>query len=168
MLKSHTEVLEQALEIISTMTVEEYQQVLSPHFSGSIGQHIRHIIDHYLALEQGALLGHVDYNQRHRASNIERCKQEATAAIQAIVTWLHGLEPSALGRQIVIESEVSVIGTQSEQGVSTLGREIMFVSSHAIHHYSLIAIIRSLQGGVVPELFGYAPATISYINHRET
>ncbi|WP_100643660.1 DinB family protein [Alteromonas facilis] len=164
MLQSQVEVVSQALEVLNELSSEEYQQVLTPHFSGSIGQHIRHIIDHYLALQTGSLSGVVDYNQRNRDSNIELSVAVAIEALQAIQRWLQTLSADVLAQSVTVSSEISVTQQVNQRCVSTLAREVMFVSSHAIHHYSLIAIIRSLQGKSVPDLFGYAPATVSYMS----
>lgn len=164
MLQSQVEVVTQALEVLNELSSEEYQQVLAPHFSGSIGQHMRHIIDHYLALQTGSESGVVDYNERNRDSNIEYSVAVATDALQAIQRWLQTLSEDVLEQSVTVASEISVTQQVNQRCVSTLAREVMFVSSHAIHHYSLIAIIRSLQGKPVPELFGYAPATVSYMS----
>ena len=45
---------------------------------------------------------------------------------------------------------------------STLGREIMFAVSHAIHHHALIAMLCGIRAIPVPEDFGVAPSTIAY------
>jgi uncharacterized damage-inducible protein DinB len=47
---------------------------------------------------------------------------------------------------------------------TSLWRELTFVLSHTIHHNAVIAAMARTLGAVVPEAFGYAPATLSYIN----
>ena len=40
MLKSHEDVLQQAIDLLEGMDVVEFTQVLAPSFSSSIGQHL--------------------------------------------------------------------------------------------------------------------------------
>lgn len=164
MLNSHIEVLQQAVDLLEGMSSDEFQEVVQPHLSGSIGQHLRHVIDHYLALEQGIESGTVDYNMRNREANIEQSPIAASDSIKAIQSWLGSLTKDALSADIQVISEVSISHIENVNCRSTLLREIVFASSHAIHHFSLISIIRSLQGASVPKYFGYAPATISYLS----
>ncbi|MDM7859006.1 DinB family protein [Alteromonas sp. ASW11-36] len=167
MLQCQIDVLQQAVELLEPMTNEEFCDVIRPHLSGSIGQHLRHVIDHYLALEQGFASGVVDYNQRNREANIEVSVGAARDTIAAIQKWLATLTEADLAKPVEVHSEVSISQTMSVDCSSTLAREIVFASSHAIHHFSLIGIIRSLQGASVPEFFGYAPATITYLSGRD-
>lgn len=166
LLQSHIDVLHQAVSLLKEIQTENYQLAMQPHLSGSIGKHIRHVIDHYLALEQGLVDGLVDYNQRHRNSNIEASPSVALDSLNAIINWLENITSEQLENSVTVRSEVSISETLNIQCHSTLAREILFVSSHAIHHFSLISVARSLQGYEVPQYFGYAPATISYLTGR--
>ncbi|MEH6452764.1 MAG: hypothetical protein V7782_06940 [Psychromonas sp.] len=40
---------------------------------------------------------------------------------------------------------------------------MVFISSHAIHHYAMIAQIAKAQQQTIPEYFGVAPATASFM-----
>lgn len=166
LLQSHIDVLQQAVTLLEEVNSESFQQLMQPHLSGSIGQHVRHIIDHYLALEQSVETGIVDYNQRHRDSNIEISPTAAKGSLCAIQGWLASITREQLEEPVKVRSEVSISETLSIECHSTLAREVLFVSSHAIHHFSLISVARSLQGHSVPQFFGYAPATISYLSGR--
>ena len=64
--------------------------------------------------------------------------------------------------KLIVLNETSVEQTYVNEVNSTLGRELVFVSSHAIHHFSLLAIITSLQGQTTHALFGVAPSTATY------
>ena len=166
MLKSHIKILQQAVDLLSDITSQDFQRVMQPHMNGSVGQHLRHVVDHYLALENGFENGLVDYDQRNREANIEVSVSAAKETIQAVQKWLRTLTQADLSKAVLVRSEISLSEKIVEDCPSTLAREIMFVSSHAVHHFSLIGIIRSLQGQPVPEFFGYAPATISYLTDR--
>jgi hypothetical protein len=162
-IESQLQIVEQAIEFLSKVSVEHYQQVLKPHFSGSMGAHMRHILDHYMALQLGLSTQTIDYNRRNRDSNVALCPNTALLLWSQIKTWLieiSGLDAS-LGLTIVCETSLTT--NHNSQTTSTLGRELLFVSSHAIHHFSLLLVISSLQGKHCSPNFGLAPATASHL-----
>lgn len=156
-------ILEQAIDLLSGIGVEAYQKQLKPHFSSSIGAHIRHIVDHFLALIDGHEARLVDYNIRHRHNDIEQNPDSAIQRLKAICDWLNSIDDSILDTEINVVSEVDINRTCSANCKSTLERELVFIGSHAIHHYALIKILCGMQSITVPEYFGYAPATITHI-----
>jgi hypothetical protein len=162
MISSQLEIIEQAKAFLCELSQFEYQQVIKPHFSSSAGAHMRHIVDHYQALRHGVVTGEVDYNLRNRESDVENNPEAALAAWKDIENWLRQISVQEMDKAMVVKSEVSINSEQNVTCASSLGRELMFVASHAIHHYSLLAIIRSLQGGKNQEAFGVAPATATY------
>ena len=110
----------------------------------------------------GATSGHINYNVRSRYSEVERCPKVAIQKWQEIALWLQQLQEADLEQELTVSSEISLHSQRSTEVRSTLGREMLFVSSHAIHHFSLLSIIRTLQGKPCPAKFGIAPATASF------
>jgi hypothetical protein len=162
MISSQLEIIEQAKAFLCELSQFEYQQKVEPHLSSSAGAHMRHIVDHYQALRHGVVTGEVDYNLRNRDSDVENDPQQALAVWKDIEKWLRQISTQDMDKAITVKSEVSINAEQTVSCVSSLGRELMFVASHAIHHYSLLAVIRSLQGGKNDATFGVAPATATY------
>ena len=170
MLSSYSQVIEQSIDLLQGLSRAEYQQVCQPLFSASIGQHMRHIIDHFDSLKRGIASTKVDYNIRSRQSETETCLATAVRHLQEVKTWLLTLSHEQLSLALNVMPEVAV--HQHQHGAqevsqplpvaSTLARELMFCVSHAIHHYALVNIIRQLQGTQVDVNFGVAPATIAY------
>lgn len=164
MSNSYTAIVRQAIDLLDGMSLGEYQQKLPPHFPSSIGSHMRHIIDHFLALMNGYSSAHIDYNVRHRHNDVEQFPNKAIEKFEEISLWLDNLPEESLDKALTIRAEVDVSRTYSTTCLSTLERELVFASSHAIHHYALVRIICSMQNKTVPEFFGFAPATITHIN----
>ena len=172
MLSSHSQVIEQSIDLLQGLSRAEYQQVCQPLFSASIGQHMRHIIDHFDSLKRGIASTTVDYNNRSRRSETETCLATAVRHLQEVKTWLLTLSHEQLSLALNVMPEVALHQHQHQHGAqevsqplpvaSTLARELMFCVSHAIHHYALVNIIRQLQGAQVDVNFGVAPATIAY------
>lgn len=162
MLNSYTAVVSQAIDLLDGLSVGEYQKKLPPHFPSSIGTHMRHIVDHFQALVSGHQKGHVNYNVRKRYNDVEQFPEAAIAEFEGISAWLQNIDDADLDKVLLVSTDLGP--THSATSHSTLARELVFVSSHAIHHYALIRIMCAMQNKQTPEFFGYAPATIRYIN----
>ena len=164
MSNSYVDVVEQAISLLDDITEADYQAVLSPHFSSSIGAHIRHIVDHFSALKGATSAGEINYNKRNRQSDIEHYPQSALIACRDINSWLQEIcSNQLLNRRVLVTTEIDISHTKSTTCESTLERELVFVASHTIHHFALIRIIRNMQGKALPEFFGFAPATITHL-----
>lgn len=165
-LEGQLETLQQAKAFLQDLTAENYQLVLKPHFISSAGTHMRHILDHYLALKDGLNQGLVNYNKRNRFSSVETCPETALLEWQRVELWLKQVSQLDADLPLTVTCETSISETQNTQTQSTLARELVFVSSHAIHHFSLLAVINSLLGNKDEVNFGIAPTTASYIRQQ--
>jgi hypothetical protein len=165
-LEGQLETVQQAKEFLLGLSAENYQMVIKPHFASSAGTHMRHILDHYLALKDGINQGVVNYNKRNRFSSIESCPQMALLQWQKVEQWLKEVSQLDADMPLSVVCETSVNETQNIQTQSTLARELVFVSSHAIHHFSLLAVINSLLGNKDEVNFGIAPSTATYIRQQ--
>ena len=165
-LEGQLETVKQAKEFLLGLTAENYQVALKPHFASSAGTHMRHILDHYLALKDGLNQGLVNYNKRNRYSSVETCPQTALLEWNKIEQWLQNVSQLDVNMPLIVVCETSVNGTQNAQTKSTLARELVFVSNHAIHHFSLLAVINSLLGNKDEVNFGIAPSTATYISQQ--
>lgn len=164
MSKNYIEAVEQAISLLDDICPTDYREVLAPHFASSIGTHIRHIVDHFLALKEAGCSGDINYNKRNRLSDIEHSPVAAIEALKSIRQWLKQIcDSQLLNQRVSVITEIDMSDTKSSSCESTFARELAFVVSHAIHHYALIRIIRNTQGRDLPEFFGYAPATIKHL-----
>ncbi len=161
MIPSQLEILEQGIRYLTSITDQQYQSIVRPHFSSSAGAHFRHILDHYLALKN-MTDGVVDYNVRHRYCQIETDRLAAIQASQELMQWLQGLPLGQMKQPVTVISEISVSEAKSCASPSSFGRELIFVSSHAVHHFAILKIIASLQGAILESNLGLAPATASF------
>ena len=165
-LKGQLETVQQAKDFLLSISTENYQKVIKPHFASSAGAHMRHILDHYVALKDGCTDGLVNYNKRNRHSNVESCVKTAIQKWNEVEQWLVEVSGLDADLPITIICETSVNETENTQTKSTLARELVFVSSHAIHHFSLLGVISSLLGNINDANFGVAPSTATYLRQQ--
>ena len=72
-----------------------------------IGPHVRHVVDHFRALEKGLESGVVDYNIRRRECALELRPDLALAEVKELRDWLQFLESGF--QAVTVESEVSCL-----------------------------------------------------------
>jgi uncharacterized damage-inducible protein DinB len=126
--------------------------------SGSIGEHVRHCLDHIRALVAATGSTPLSYDRRERGTAVERDPAEALRLIMRLKSAVDRWGDRRMDEPIRVVSMLSSAG-ESVAGWSTLGRELAFVSSHTIHHEAMIAVLLSMAGLDVPDRLGLAPAT---------
>ena len=151
--------LEEGLQLIESIDDGIYAK--EPHLSkSSIGKHFRHILDHFESLRFGLSKGKVEYDHRIRGTDVETSREAAITAIIQNLEWLDTLTEAHLIETLVVGQDLSTSGNGYCEYNTTLGRELLFVASHTVHHYALIRDL--LRNEVLPEGFGVAASTIRF------
>lgn len=145
--------------VVGQLTREEYAESGVARVSGSIGGHVRHCLDHVLALERAVESGEVDYDARRRQTALERDREMAVLSLAAAAYRLEQVDDAVLARPVAATALITPDG-RSVQARSSVGRELAFVVSHTIHHSAQIALLADRVGAArLPARFGLAPAT---------
>ena len=163
MINSQIIILVQAKTYLKAVTSEQYTEVVSPLFISSAGAHMRHILDHYLAIMNGLENGLIDYDKRSRGGTVESDPATALDLISKIESFLLSLSSVQLSSTIQLSTEVCVEKKLVEIVDTTLARELVFAGSHSIHHFAMIEQISKAQKLPTPEQFGIAPATATFM-----
>ena len=155
--------LERALEelaaVVAALSPEAYRNRLMPNVSGSIGEHVRHCLDHVSALVSADPSSYLSYDRRGRGTPVETDAAHALRCIQLLrIKVAVGRWSTRLDDPICVMSTVARGGAMLTS-MSTLGRELAFVLNHTIHHQAMIGLLASLHGCDVPDGFGLAPST---------
>lgn len=143
---------------VMTIPTEIYSAPFERGVSGTIGEHVRHSLDHVSALLSAGRSDTLCYDHRQRGTSIEA---DPGAALQQILRLKAGLERwsmRSLEEPIRVTSMISADGA-AVSGWSTLARELAFVVSHTIHHQAIIGILLAFHGYDVPDRFGHSPST---------
>jgi len=167
MIPSQLEVLAQGKDYLASVTLSQYNEIIKPNFISSAGAHVRHILDHYQAIMDGEKQCLIDYDLRVRGSDIETNPETAKQKILQISEWLLQLSEAELDKEVTLSTEISVSNKQIAKVKTTIGRELVFAASHSVHHYAMIAQISLAQNKPLPELFGIAPATATYLRSQQ-
>lgn len=125
-------------------------------FSGSIGQHTRHIIEFYEQFLLTYQIGEINYDLRKRNQILESNQNECVNSIENIINVLNNMD-------LVHDLQILVTNNFSNH-VSSVGRELMFLNEHTVHHLALIRIIAETKGYSFTDMenFGVSNSTQLY------
>lgn len=126
--------------------------------SGGVGGHVRHCLDHVSAFITGTRTGLCAYDRRTRGTAVETCRRAALSRILDLDADLLRIDCDLLELPVDVETQVDTSATFLVT-TSTVGRELMFVISHTIHHNALIAHLLDERAIDMGPRFGLAPAT---------
>ncbi|WP_040506406.1 DinB family protein [Leptospira wolbachii] len=150
------QILEQGIHLLKSISNESYTQ-RQQNMDASIGEHFRHILEHYELFWEGIKVGHIDYDNRKRNPELEVNRLFAIESMMGYASKFNEetfyLEPLTISQNYNPKKPVPIV-------TSNLTRELMFLVSHTVHHYAIISILVKLDGGVVPNGFGFSPATL--------
>lgn len=152
-----TGLLSQLVGLLMTLSADAYVTRPAPAVSGSVGEHVRHLLDHVsalVALNPGVAL---TYDHRERGTSVE---VDRAAALRQTLRLQAALGRTAAMGDVPIQVAACLRrGGDAASSWSSLSRELAFVISHTIHHQATIAVLLAWQGIDVPHRFGHAPTT---------
>lgn len=128
--------------------------------ASGIGPHVRHVADHFRALQAGMKSGTVNYDVRRRESALERRSDLARLEIESIISWLQTAIASEI--PLSVESEISCSRTERVQFQSNTSRELLYLINHTVHHAAYASLLVRRHGVLADSDVGCAPATASY------
>lgn len=158
--------LEEGGLLLERIDDEVYAKTSVLSSRGSVGAHVRHCLDFYRSFLTGLESGRIDYNHRQRDLLIETDRHHAIQGIRQLIAELREMLPTFRIAPILISTEDGS-GRDSWCG-SSLVRELEFLRSHTIHHYSLMAMLLRFEGIEPGEEFGVAPSTLRYWQEEAT
>lgn len=163
-----TAVLAQMVSVI-----QPYVCTQQPDYAAHVGAHMRHIIEHYDTLVNALnatksdpqALCAADYDARERNLEVEANPLEAIRRIDLIKAALgnsSGLNEAAMLQLVRVYTRGGLKGEHNFCTPSTLAREIMFLNSHATHHFAILQGYARERGQTLGAGVGKAPATVAH------
>jgi uncharacterized damage-inducible protein DinB len=161
MQKECRENLEQLSDLLEQLNPQEYQHPSVLLSGGSIGQHIRHILEFYNCLCEAFYHQHsqVNYDQRKRDKSIERNPKIAQNIIHRIINFLN--TEKVFGK-VSLAANFSCEKDEFTIIQTSFRRELAYCLEHSIHHQALIKIglVDLGLNHIVKKNFGVAPSTV--------
>tara|TARA_R100001377_G_scaffold68484_1_gene43760 strand:+ start:480 stop:1007 length:528 start_codon:yes stop_codon:yes gene_type:complete len=155
--------LEQLNDILVELEQMPRQLADNVYREANVGQHIRHVFDHMLAIKLAVEEGVVDYDKRDRGNEVETDRLMASQRLSLLRLWIQTEDFDNC--KITVASEIDCESTQRMHFDSNLNREILYVINHTIHHAAHIKLVLAHFGINLPAHIGIAPGTASFNRH---
>lgn len=152
----------QISDSLSQLTNTQYSMPSKLILQASIGQHVRHIIELFICLNEGYETGVVNYSKRKRDYSLETDKDFATESLHKIYSALLKED-----KTLVLEESYDADTDELVLAATNYYREIVYNLEHTIHHMAMIRVaISELPSIKLPEGFGVASSTIKFRQAR--
>jgi hypothetical protein len=147
--------LHHAISVMSAIDDLTFRKQIS---GSSVGEQFRHVLDYVDKLLEGAKVGKIDFSNRRRDSRVEKDRAFAIEQFENALDRVKAFSNSSTHKMVSVRSDTD----PGAWFVSSLGREIDYVTSHSVHHYALLAEKLNALGISCAETFGVAPSTMKY------
>ena len=155
-------IFNQVIDILNTLSDEDYSKGLDVFNGSTVGKHFRHILDFYNCVLIGAQHGELNYAHRDRSPSIET---NTSLAKDAFIELQQKLDTVSDTTRLKVLTDFHCDDNQQNVFVdSSVGRELMYAYDHAVHHLAIIKIgIReNFEYEGIDESIGVAPSTIKH------
>ncbi|GAA4335264.1 hypothetical protein [Flaviaesturariibacter amylovorans] len=158
---THSEaLLRQLQEFASQLTQEQFRAPVHLLNGSTLGQHLRHVIEFYAALQHGYPSGVVNYDKRQRDHALESCPRLAGTQLAGFQGCLDRVD-----KPLVLEQCYDPSGKEVIRIATSYQRELVFNLEHTVHHMALVRIGATHFGIALPTGFGVAASTQQYRQH---
>jgi hypothetical protein len=164
--KAAQTVLKQGLDLLIQLDNTRYSVVAREPFRASVGQHYRHVVEHFQAVTWGIRSGEINYDARARNQRIENEVSYASVVTCEVLRALNRLTHGDLAERCDVVASVGYGFSAPFRLQSNFGREVADCTAHAIHHYAIIRLVCAEMGVAIPDEFGYSPATLKHLAGR--
>lgn len=136
-------------------------------YARAVGPHLRHIVEHYLALVNALAAGDrcVCYDARSRDLRVQTDPDATLSALKQLKESFALLaQDQSLDLQTPLVTRL-LAGARGEMELTvetSLGRELLFLSSHTVHHFALLGEYCRNAGVELGHDFGKASATMAF------
>ena len=164
LVKAAQEVLTQGLDLLINLDDHSYSQRVAAPFQASIGQHYRHVLEHFQSLMWGLKPGEINYDARERNARMENEVAYASIVTCELLRAFKRMSQETLEGNCAVIASVGYGSSRPSRLESNVGREVAYCAGHAIHHYAIIRLICSEVGVAISDEFGFAPSTLKHMS----
>ncbi len=157
------DVLMQGLGLLFALGDGTYSRVAGTPFNASVGQHYRHVLEHFQSLIRGLRAAEINYDARERNQRLQSDVTYASIATCDVLRALKQYTDETLARECKVINSVGYRASQPTCLESNVSRELAYCIGHAIHHFAIVRLICYEIDITVPAEFGVAPATLKHL-----
>ena len=149
--------------ILNQIKDSDYSKILVVLENGTLGRHVRHILEFYECLFLSNSGDTVCYDDRKRNLILEENVRFACDYIDEIVDRIEQVD---INKRLLLKSKYGSAEIIME---SSLFREITYNIEHTVHHLAIIriAISTELKYIDLSSTFGYADSTVQFLKSQK-
>ena len=155
------EILYQVYVFTNQLNNAEYSAELELLNGNSVGKHVRHIVEFFDLLIQGASVGLINYDKRKHTPLYET---DTSITLLKIKELMDEVEKLSQNRDVLLEVSYAKTDEETVKIKSSVERELAYNIEHAIHHMAIIKIaVQTVFPNIkLAENFGVAYSTVRY------
>jgi hypothetical protein len=146
---------------LTLLNNEVYTKPSKLLYNASIGQHVRHIIELFIELNNGYENGTINYELRKRNYQIETDTHFASEQINALLKKIN--KPD---KPLLLATDYSKTDTDSITVQTNYYRELIYNLEHTVHHMALMRV--AINEYTTIELNASFGVAVSTLKHKET
>jgi hypothetical protein len=160
-IENNKAIIFQLTDLIKQFSKEDYSLKLEVFNGASIGMHIRHILEFYTCFLEQKNNHQICYDNRKRQLKYEINTSVSIEKFEEIQSLINNLE---INKLLKIKTNSGTEEDDNDFVNSSIGRELLYILDHAIHHMALIKIGIQLNfvNITFSDGFGIAPSTIRH------
>lgn len=149
--------------ILDQLRESDYAKPIAVLNDGTLGKHVRHILEFYDCLFTKNNEDLICYDNRKRTTLIEENLRFASEFIIEILDKINSIE---INKRVLLKVNYEEIETIVE---SSLFREITYNIEHTVHHLAIIRIALTTELSYVKltSSFGYSDSTLQYLKSQK-
>ena len=149
--------LERGIQLLQSISDEDYRNTsIAPYYS-SIGIHVRHILDVFDCIFEGLPNKGINLINRKRNNLAKNFTKNGIYYFDEIITKLKSLKEADFDQIVEVTDD---LGLRTITANYTLGGILIQAHSHAIHHFASVGYLISQLGiELTDNDFGFNPAT---------
>ena len=149
--------LERGINLLNSISDEQYSDASVAPYNSSIGSHMRHVLDVFSCIFKGLENNFVDFSVRERNLDAEQQTSVGIEYFQSIIHQLKTLKEEDFKTVVEVSDDM---GLGNVIATYTVGSALMQAQSHAIHHYASIGyLVYQLEIQLPDAAFGFNPTT---------
>lgn len=154
-------ILSQLTHLVNQISDQDFTKPVDSLGQSTIGQHLRHTLEFFICLEQGAEAGLINYDKRAHDKVIENDKFVALSVLSRIQEFITSQPANKI---LKLEAGYDLHKEEFVTIETNFLRELVYNIEHAVHHMAIMKIgIREVAPYVsLPGDFGIAVSTIRY------
>jgi hypothetical protein len=157
------DVLMQGLGLLFELGDRTYAHVAGTPFKASVGQHYRHVLEHFQSLIRGLRAAEINYDARERNQRLQSEVTYASIVTCDVLRALKHYTDKTLAHECKVINSMGYSASQPTCLESNVSRELAYCIGHATHHFAIMRLICHEIDITVPAEFGVAPATLKHM-----